>query len=339
MVRNETNPLVSVLVPVYNAESYIERCVRSILEQTYEQIECIFVDDGCSDSSIAILENVIAEYSCRKEKCTIIHNHENKGLAAARNTAVSSCHGDFIFHIDADDWIEPNTIADLVKKQQATGADIVYTSGYYKHIGNEDIIIDCDGWSTDKKTLLLNILQDKATICVWSKLIRMKLYTDYDIRCDEKGSFYEDYQVLPRLIYYSKIIECLDGYKYHYNRSNPKSLVTNLTKSLEIQKQGLLSVQTTLDFFNGKEQCYFDLAYSFYLYYTYKIANVNYHARNKEGYLFFINILKQTERRYWNLIGWNNSWRRMKDQLYYLYLLKLLYYKIIHLKSRLARPH
>lgn len=246
---------------------------------------------------------------------------KTKGLAAARNTAVFSCHGDFIFHVDSDDWIEPNAITDLVKRQQATGADIVYTSKYYKYSNNEDIIIDCDGWSTDKKTLLLNILQDKAAICVWSKLIRKTLYIDHDIRCDENGSFYEDYQVLPRLVYYSKILACLDECIYHYNRSNPKSLVTNLTKSLEIQKQGLLSVQTVLDFFRGKEQCYLDLAYSFYLYYIYKMTNANFRARNKGGYLFFINILKQTERKYWNLIGWNNPLRRTKDQLYYLRLL------------------
>lgn len=321
MVYKESYPLVSVLVPVYNVEAYINRCVRSILEQSYDHLECIFIDDGCSDASIAILENIINEYPCRKEKCIIVHHPKNKGLAAARNTAMSSCHGDFIFHVDSDDWIEPNAITDLVKRQQATGADIVYTSGYYKYSNNEDIIIDCDGWSTDKKTVLLNILQDKAAICVWSKLIRKTLYTDHGIRCDEKGSFYEDYQVLPRLVYYSKILASLDECIYHYNRSNPKSFVTNLTKSLEIQKQGLLSVQTVLDFFRGKEQCYFDLAYSFYLYYIYKMVNANFRARNKGGYLFFINILKHTERKYWTLIGWDNPLRRIKDQLYYLRLL------------------
>lgn len=290
------NPLVSILVPIYNVETYIERCVRSIFGQTYTHLEFVFVDDGCTDSSILILNKVIDEYPSLKDIIIIIHHQQNRGLAAARNTAVYSCHGDFVFHVDADDWIEPNAISDLAKRQQETDADIVFTSRYYKY-NKEDVIIHCHGWSSDKKSLLINILQDKATICVWSKLIRRALYTDNDIRCDERGSFYEDYQVLPRLVYYSSIIACLDECIYHYNRSNPKSLVANLSRSIEIQKQGLQSIQTVLDFFHDKEHCYLDLVKQFYLCYTYKMLNANFRHRNREGYFEFLNILKQAERK------------------------------------------
>ena len=105
MTNKETYPLVSILVPVYNVEAYIDHCAQSILEQTYDQLELVFIDDGCSDASITVLENVIDKYPCRKERCTIIHHQQNRGLAAARNTAVYSCHGDFVFHVYADDWI------------------------------------------------------------------------------------------------------------------------------------------------------------------------------------------------------------------------------------------
>ena len=93
-------PLVSVLVPVYNVEAYIARCARSILVQTYSNLEFIFVDDGCTDSSIDILKVIIDESSRYKDKCTIIHHGQNKGLAAARNTAIANCHGEFVFHVD-----------------------------------------------------------------------------------------------------------------------------------------------------------------------------------------------------------------------------------------------
>ena len=319
MTSNETYPLVSILVPVYNVETYINHCARSALEQTYDQLEFVFIDDGCSDASITVLKNVIDKYPCRKERCTIIHHQRNRGLAASRNTAVYSCHGDFVFHVDADDWIEPNAISDLVKRQQETDADIVYTSSYYKY-NKEDVIIDCHGWSSDKKALLLNILQDKATICVWSKLIRKTLYTDNDIWCDERGSFYEDFQVLPRLVYYSNIIECLDKCIYHYNRSNPKSLVTNLSRNIEIQKQGLLSIQTILDFFHDKEHYYLDLVKRFYLCYTYKMLNANFRHKNRKGYFDFLRLLNQTDRQYWDQIGWNKPWRRLNDHYNYLRL-------------------
>lgn len=319
MVKKETYPLVSILVPVYNVEAYIERCVRSILEQTYEHLDFVFIDDGCSDGSITVLEDVIGQYPCRKERCTIIHHQRNLGLAAARNTAIANCHGDFVCHVDADDWIEPNAISEFVKRQQETDADIVYTSRYYK-FNKEDVAIDCQGWSPDRESVLQNILQDKATICTWSKLIRKTLYTDNGIRCDEGGSFYEDYQVLPRLVYYSSIIACLDVCIYHYNRTNPKSLVTNLSKSIDIQKQGLRSIQTVFDFFHDKEHYYLELVKQFYLCYLYKMLNANFRHNNRKGYLFFIRALNQSERQYWNLIGWNKPWRRMSDHYNYLRL-------------------
>lgn len=268
------NPLVCILVPVYNVEAFIERCARSIFEQTYLNLEYVFIDDGCTDSSIDILNKVIDDYPCYKGRCIIIHHSQNKGLAAARNTAIASCHGEYVFHVDSDDWIEPDAVEALVKRQQETDADIVYTIGYYKH-DKELWKIYCHGWSTEKDSLLTNMLQDKATICMWSKLIKKSLYTDNGITCDERGSFYEDFQVISRLLYYSRNIASLDAFIYHYNRTNPNSLAFNLTKSIDIQKQGALSIQVVCDFFQDKDQAYFDMAKQFYLCYLDKMLNAN----------------------------------------------------------------
>ena len=310
-------PLVSVLVPVYNVEAYIARCARSILVQTYSNLEFIFVDDGCTDSSIDILKVIIDESSRYKDKCTIIHHGQNKGLAAARNTAIANCHGEFVFHVDSDDWVEPDAIELLVKKQQETGADLVYTRGYYKH-DKDAVQVDCHGWSNDKDYTLTNILQDKATICVWSKLIKRNLYTDNAIKCDELGSFYEDYQVLTRLVYYSQKMVYLDAFIYHYDRSNPSSFCANLDKSIDIQKQGMRSILVVHDFFQDKEQRYSDLVRRFYLYYVNNMLNTNFYQRNKNGFNEFLQLIKKTDRRDWHVIGWDNSLKRMKDSHYYL---------------------
>lgn len=118
-------PLVSVLIPVFRVERYIERCARSVLEQTYQNIEYIFVDDATDDASIDIIERIISEYPDRQERVHIIRHQSNKGLAAARNTAVDTCHGVFVFHVDSDDWVETDAIELMVRKQHETDADII----------------------------------------------------------------------------------------------------------------------------------------------------------------------------------------------------------------------
>ena len=321
---NNTNyPLVSILVPVFQVEKYIERCAESIFTQTYNNCEFVFVDDGCTDSSIVLLEKIIDKYPCHKGKIIIKHHQQNRGLAATRNTAIESCHGDFVIHVDSDDWLEPTAIESLVQRQQETEADIVFTRGYYRH--KEEIIkVNCRGWLPEKEPLLTNLLQDKATISIWSKLIKRRLYTENVIRCDERGSYYEDFQVLPRLIYWSKKIACLDDYIYHYERSNPNSIVTNIPHSIEIQKQGLLSIQVVCDFFHDKEREYFDLVRQFHFLYLYRMLNTNCRYRNKEGYNDFLYLLLQSERKDWKLIGWDNLLKRYIDHNYYLKILFLI---------------
>lgn len=310
-------PLVSILVPIYNVECYIERCVRSVLEQTYPHLEFVFVDDGCTDSSMAIFDKIIHEYRPFKDNTIIIHHQQNMGLAAARNTALASCHGDYLIHVDSDDWIEPDAVELLVKRQQETGADIVYTCGYYRH-GTETAKSYCRNWSIDKESLLTYFLQDKATICIWSKLIKKSLYTDNGISCDEQGSYYEDFQTLARLIYYSKTIASIDQFVYHHERSNPSSIVTNIPNSIEIQRQGLRSIQVACDFFKDKEQRYLDLVLIFQVRYLKRMVNTNCRSKNRKGYFEFLTLLEKVDKKFWPLIGWNKPLNRMIDRNYYL---------------------
>jgi glycosyltransferase involved in cell wall biosynthesis len=290
-------------------------------------LEFVFVDDGSTDSSISVLNRVIDEYPCHQEKIIIIRHAQNRGSAAARNSAIASCHGEYIMHVDSDDWIEPNAVEALVRKQQETDADIVYTSGYYKH-EKELRKIYCHEWSTEKKPLLTALFQDKAAICMWSKLIRKSLYTDNGITCDERGSFYEDFQVLPRLIYHSRTIACLDQFIYHYDRSNPSSYVSTLSKSIHLQRQGVVSIQVVCDFFQDKEKIYHDLVKRFYLIYLYKMLNANFRHRNRDGYEEFLNVLNQSEKANWSVIGWDKPWKRVVDHNFQLKRLMTVFQRV-----------
>ena len=119
------NPMVSILVPVYGVEQYIERCARSLFEQTYPDIEYIFVDDCSPDKSIEVLKKTIDDYPQRKPNVRIVRHECNRGLAAARNTAVENCRTEFLMHVDSDDWIEMDCVERCVIKQQEENSDIV----------------------------------------------------------------------------------------------------------------------------------------------------------------------------------------------------------------------
>lgn len=116
---------VSILIPVYGVEKYIERCARSIFDQTYQNLDIVFVDDCTPDKRIEILRRVLDDYPERKAQTRIIRHEHNRGLAAARNTAVAAATGTFLTHVDSDDWLELDAVEELVKKQVETGAEIV----------------------------------------------------------------------------------------------------------------------------------------------------------------------------------------------------------------------
>lgn len=116
-VNKETNhnqPLVSILVPVYQAEEYIERCARSLFEQTYDNLEYLFCDDCSSDNSIQILESVIKDYPDCANRIKILHHEENRGVSAARNTGIKNATGDYLFFMDSDDELPERSIEILL---------------------------------------------------------------------------------------------------------------------------------------------------------------------------------------------------------------------------------
>ncbi|MDR0829587.1 MAG: glycosyltransferase, partial [Prevotellaceae bacterium] len=109
-------PAVSILVPIYKVSAYIERCAHSLFQQTFENIEYIFVNDCTPDDSIEKLQKIIEQYPNRKPFVKIIHHKKNRGLAETRNTALYNSTGKYIQHIDSDDYIELNMIEEMYKK-------------------------------------------------------------------------------------------------------------------------------------------------------------------------------------------------------------------------------
>lgn len=245
--------IVSILIPVYNVKDFIVRCIDSVAMQTYAgPLECIVVDDCGDDGSIDLAKNYIEMYKGAVSFRIIRHNR-NRGLAAARNTGVASANGEFVFHLDSDDWIEKTAIEQLVELQERTGADIV--SGHaLQHENSGEKVLKDPVFSTSKE-MLYNSIEMNIGHVIWRRLIRRSLYVDNCIEAVEGVNVGEDYHTLPRLVFYAQKVATLDAIVYHYNCLNPYSYMSERTLSFNIKRyhSDYSSLKILQNFFCGKE--------------------------------------------------------------------------------------
>ena len=269
------NYKVSILVPVYGVEKYIERCAVSLFEQTYENIEFIFVNDCTKDNSIEILKSAIFRYPNRKNSVQIINHLQNKGLGGARNTAVAAAKGDFILHVDSDDYIENTCIEKCVCKQIETGADIIsvesaddYNGKITPHALND--------YST-KEEFLIALIKHYIRNNIWGRLIRRSLYIDNNIRVEQNVSMSEDLQVIPRLVYFSNNIAFVHEPLYFYECSNINSYTYSFSEKKGDQRLQTMALLNS--FFKERAPKYLD-AIEFRLYQALYDLYIN-SAKNK----------------------------------------------------------
>lgn len=200
------NSLVTFILPVYNAESTIYRCLDSILKQTYCDYEVIIVDDGSIDNSGKICDS----YSLNDNRFRVVHK-ENAGVASARQLGVSLATGEYVIHIDSDDWIESNMLSDMMN--EISDADILVSDYYYNTKHGQTYVrqVDC----TTSEELLEKIIKGEVFGSLWHKLIRRNLYQNIKFNTDL--TFCEDQLLLFKILttYQCKVINLHKAY-YHY---------------------------------------------------------------------------------------------------------------------------
>lgn len=307
-------PLVSIIVPVWNVEEYIERCVRSVLEQTYSNLEFVFVDDGSTDDSVSILLHTINDYPDCKDKVLIFSHGCNKGLPDARNTGVFGCHGDLVYHVDPDDWLEKNAVELMVKRQVETGADII-TARAWSHYEDRIEEYQDGGRNLNREDLLWSLLTYMVTPNLWLRLIKRSLYLDYGVKGIEGLTGAEDFQVLTRLVYYSQKHSGIDDFVYHYNRYRTNS-VTNGVK-LKYQIQAIYSVRVVISFFADKEKYWYDLIAGRDVFNIHERLINSVHNKNRLYYNAFLRLMKDSDSQFWYKVGWDNAFKRWIDSHYY----------------------
>lgn len=215
--KESDGELVNVIIPVYNVENYLERCLESVLVQTYANIRVWLVDDGSTDGSSLICD----KYAEQDKRIEVIHK-ENGGQASARNLALDrieslgGTEGEFVAFVDSDDWVEPDYIEFLIKLLRETSADAVQCGHYitYSVMHEVEKSRDHDIVEFGRKEALESVLRNGAwDITVWNKLFRMRTFCG--LRFPE-GKFYEDTAIAPLFTERLRRVAVSMESKYHY---------------------------------------------------------------------------------------------------------------------------
>lgn len=216
--------MVSVIIPVYGVEQYIERCARSLFEQTLDDLEYIFVNDATKDRSIEILETVIKDYPQRKSQVTILQHERNLGLPQARRTGILHAKGKYIAHCDSDDWVDKNMYRSLFETAAQDDSDLVVCD--YNKVNSTCCRSKKGCCTTDQKGFMEDLIYKKASWAVWNKLYKRSLYTP-DIQYTD-CSMGEDMVMVIQMVCRARKISYVPKSLYYYF-NNPSSMVHSKT--------------------------------------------------------------------------------------------------------------
>lgn len=230
--------LVSILIPIYGVEKYIEKCCRSLFEQTYSEIEYIFVDDCSPDNSVNILLRILKEYPGRVSHTKVIRHNVNKGLSSARNTAVANAEGEYILHVDSDDYLDKDAVTQLLGVAFKEGADVVVFDAI--HVYPNKKIEEHQKIATDKNDYIKQLITYKVSVCVWGKFYKSTLFKNCGVDFVENLNFGEDYVVTPRIVYYANKIVYYEKCLYNYTHINTSSYtISYKPKNIEDLKKAI----------------------------------------------------------------------------------------------------
>lgn len=219
-------PKVSVIIPVYGVEHLIERCARSLFEQTLDDIEYLFVDDCTPDHSIEVLKRVLEDYPQRKPQVILHQMEHNSGQAVVRKWGIQNAKGEYIIHCDSDDWVDKNLYEVLYDKAINEEADIVIHP-FVETDGCKQIALALYSFGDVKHpTNKMSTWENEGSLC--NKLIKAALYhNDITFPKDNLG---EDMCLIYQLIFYAKKIVAVDDV-YYYIYRNPASITRTVTQT------------------------------------------------------------------------------------------------------------
>lgn len=217
---------VSIIIPVYNVEKYIARCLDSVINQTYQDIEIIVVNDATPDNSMAIIK----EYAAKDSRIRIVNNPRNMGLMMTRKSGYTVVRGDYLTFVDSDDYLPLNAIELLLTKAQETGADIV--SGVVKSLyanGNESCSTNSLPFGNNPESVFKAMLSSKFLHILCSRLFRATLFSQYDYISYENMTNAEDACLFYQVVGHVKLVECVTEPVYYYIENSDSATHSRLS--------------------------------------------------------------------------------------------------------------
>jgi glycosyltransferase involved in cell wall biosynthesis len=324
---------VTIITAVYKVEPFIEKCVRSLFEQTLEEIQFIFVDDCSPDRSVEIVRNILEQYPQRKDDVLIIRNKFNRGLSAVRNIGLSNATGEYIGWVDGDDWVDNTMFEKLYNTAFNNVADVTWCDFH---------IIESTGTTYTKKQILKKecaqefakaIMMEKISGSLCNKLIRRDLIEQYSIRFIEGSDIGDDTSCSIRVMSIADNIKYCPMPSYQYvrynnnsltiNRANPKRAKWEIANAKEClsflqkyHKDWLTSKEVSYYKLRSKEFLLLSLDYKDFKTWTHQFPETNYAMLNSDRLQFrhkiiaLLSILKC----WWILRLWT-SLKRWKNEI------------------------
>ncbi|BES66421.1 hypothetical protein SANA_28600 [Gottschalkiaceae bacterium SANA] len=255
---------ISVIVPVYNVEQYLEKCIESILAQTIKDLEVILVDDGSRDRSGMICDT----YQALDERIIVIHQN-NQGLSCARNRGLEIAKGEFVGFVDSDDWVDEDMYQTLLVEFEQAGIDIVQCgikSIYHDRI--EKVRNESSRVLSNEEALYMHMQNKQYSPSVWNKLFRHEVITDIRFQA---GKIHEDYYFQYRALLKTDQVVLLETCKYNHIHTNENSITSGAFSPKDFHK--LEAFEERMRFLNHHqnprlaeeaEKAYYKLAMDFY---------------------------------------------------------------------------
>ena len=236
---------ISVVVPVYGVEAYIANCANSLLSQSWKDTEFIFVNDGTPDRSMEVLQKVLENFPGKE---VVIVNQENKGLPQARKAGILKATGDYIMHVDSDDWLAPGAVEKLARTALATDADVIH---YYvkkvKADGRYHISVDKD--YGDPLVYAREIVRFHSHGFMCNKLMKRSLYKN-EIYYPH-FNMHEDMVLSCQLLAHAKTLVLIKEPLYNYRRDNPDS--ASRVKTSVRRGQSARNFMDLYEYWKGRE--------------------------------------------------------------------------------------
>ena len=215
--------MISIVVPVYNAESTIEKCLKSIQNQTFTDFEAVLIDDGSSDNSGVICD----KYSNEDGRFRVFHQ-KNNGVSYARQAGIEKAQGEYVIHADPDDWVEETMLEDLLKMAIDTNADVVLCDYYI----NDNIYVKQQPSNLHHEVVLKELFQHLHGSCC-NKLLRRECYEFFKVQFPKELSYSEDLVFWVKLLIHPLKIAYLPNAYYHYIQHQNSAVHSYINNSKE----------------------------------------------------------------------------------------------------------